>query len=653
MATTINKTFSPNDSKDVRYLNRDFSQMRDALISFTKTYYPQTYKDFSPSSPGMMFIQQAAYVGDVLGFYTDYMFKEGLLSTAQERKNIINLASYLGYKVKASRTSVGTIDIYQLCPAISDTLGNYTPDSTYLLQIGENSQFSSNNNTFFTLTQEVDFSINTVNSPLTQTVYSRNQDGTPQFFLLQKTGNVIGGQIYTKQVNIQGQTSNFSFSLDEDNVLEIIDMYDSDHNRWYEADYMAQELIPIAVNNNQQNSYSPYRDSVPYILEYISTSKKFVTSIDENNITTLTFGSGTNVVGDELVTLDSNLIGNGLRNISSINIPIDPSSFLNNDNYGTSPANTTLTVRYLVGGGLSSNCQVGEITNVISVNYGTSVGGLTPAQSDLMNTVKNSLKVSNSSPCVGGNGVETNDEIRMNATATFSGQNRTVTTSDYLARIYSLPPKFGSIAKAIVISNSSLNNNHTISTGTISSDNTVNISESLSRQFSTTNTNPFAINVYVLSYDANKNLIPTNPATIYNLMTYLKQYRILTDEINVIDGYVINIGVDVSISIYNGYNKQDVILDCLNAVTAFFNIDNWSFSQPINISVLQLAVASVMGVQSVSSINIYNKTITDGTYSPIEYNITSATKDNVIFPSIDPAVFQVKYPESDIKINIG
>jgi hypothetical protein len=136
-------------------------------------------------------------------------------------------------------------------------------------------------------------------------------------------------------------------------------------------------------------------------------------------------------------------------------------------------------------------------------------------------------------------------------------------------------------------------------------------------------------------------------------MTYLKQYRILTDEINVIDGYVINIGVDVSISIYNGYNKQDVILDCLNAVTAFFNIDNWSFSQPINISVLQLAVASVMGVQSVSSINIYNKTITDGTYSPIEYNIASATKDNVIFPSIDPAVFQVKYPESDIKINIG
>jgi hypothetical protein len=562
------------------------------------------------------------------------------------------LASYLGYKVKASRTSVGTIDIYQLCPPISDALGNYSPDPTYLLQIGENSQFSSNNNTFFTLTEEVDFSIDTVNSPLTQTVYSRNQDGTPQFFLLQKSGNVIGGQIYTKQVNVQGQTSNFSFTLGEDNVLEIIDMYDSDNNQWYEADYMAQELIPVAVNNNQQNSYSQYRDSVPYILEYISTSKKFVTSVDENNITTLTFGSGTNAVGDELVNLDSNLIGNGLRNISSINIPIDPSSFLNNDNYGISPANTTLTVRYLVGGGLSSNCQVGEITNVISVNYGTSIGGLTPAQSDLMNTVKNSLKVYNSSPCVGGNDVETNDEVRMNAAAAFGGQNRTITTSDYLSRIYALPPKFGSISKAIVISNSSLNNNYTISTGNISSDNIVNIPDSLSRQFSTTNTNPFAINVYVLSYDANKNLTPTNPATIYNLMTYLSQYRMLTDEINVIDGYIINIGVDVSISIFNGYNKQDVILDCLNAVTSFFNIDNWSFSQPINISVLQLAIASVVGVQSISSIDIYNKTIKDGLYSPVEYDISSATKDNIIYSSIDPAVWEVKYPTSDITISV-
>ena len=653
MENTTNKTFSPNDSKDVRYLNRDFSQLRESLISFTKTYYPNTYKDFSPSSPGMMFIELAAYVGDVLGFYTDYMFKEGLLSTAQERKNIINLAGYLGYKVKTSRTSIGVIDIYQLCPATNDAFGNYFPDPVYMLNIGENSQFSSNNNTFYTLTQEVDFSISSSISPLTQSIYSRNPDGTPQFFLLQKQGNISGGQIYTAQINVQGQVPNFSFALNETNVLGIVDIYDSDNNQWYEADYMAQELIPTPINNSQTNGYSEYRDSVPYILEYISTSRKFVTSVDANNITTLTFGPGLSAIGDELVTLDSNLIGNGLRNISSINIPIDPSTFLMNDNYGVSPANTTLTIRYLVGGGMISNSQVGEITTVVSVNYNTTTSGLTPDQVNLMNTVKNSLKVFNSSPCVGGMDAETNSEIQMNAAANFGSQNRGVTAADYLARIYSLPPKFGSVAKAIIVSNSNLNGNYTISTGNISSNNTVTISESLNRQFTTTNINPFAINAYILSYDANKNLTPTNPAIIYNLMTYLKQYKILTDEVNIIDGYIINIGVDVSISIYKGYNKQDVMLNCLTAVQSFFNIDNWSFSQPINLSVLQLAISSVTGVQAVSSINIYNKTVLNGTYSSIEYDIAAATKNNIIYPSVDPSCWEVKYPDTDIRINVS
>ena len=649
----INKSFLPTNTKDVRYLNRDFTQLRDSLISFTKTYFPNTYKDFSPSSPGMMFIEQAAYVGDVLGFYTDYMFKEGLITTAQERKNIIQLASFLGYKVKASRTSIGTLDVYQLCPSANDGSGNYFPDTRYMLQLLENSQFSSNNNSFFILTQELDFSLNTINSPRIDTVYSRNPDGTPQFFLLQKTGNIMGGKIFTKKVSIADPQPHYTLSLDESNVIEIIDIYDADNNRWYEVDYMAQELIPISTDNSITNQFEDFRDIVPYILNYISTSRKFVTSVDENNTTTLTFGSGINGVEDTLVNLDSNLIGDGLGNINSVNISVDPSSFLNNDNYGIAPSNTTLTVRYLVGGGLASNCQVGGIVNVVGINYNNSGDGLTPDQSNLLNTVKNSLKVYNSSPCIGGNDVETNDEIRMNASANFAAQNRVITPSDYLARIYSMSPKYGSIAKAIVIPNVNLNKNITISSGNITADNVPILSESLSRQFMSTNSNPFAINTYVLAYDSNKNLTPTNPATVYNLMTYLKQFKILTDEINIIDGYIINIGVDVSISIYNGYNKQDIMTSVLSSIQSFFNIDNWSFSQPINISQLQLTIANVEGVQSVSAINIYNKTVLDGQYSPIEYDIQSATKDNIIYPSVDPSCWEVKYPDADITVRVS
>ena len=649
---TLNKSFSPNTTRDIRYLNRDFSSIKNSLIQYSKTYFPNSYKDFSAGSPGMMFIDQASYVGDILSFYTDYIFKENILSTAQERKNIINLASYLGYKLVATKAAVGTLDMYQLCPSISDNMGNYTPDPMYMLYIGKNSQFSSNNSSYYILTQDVDFSLNTQSSPRIDTVYSRNTDGTPQFFLLQKSGNITSGQILTKQIIVSSPISNYTIRLDEPNVLQILDIYDSNNNRWYEVDYMAQELVPIQTSNNQNSSdFSVYRDTVPYILDYISTSRKFTVTVDETSATTLTFGNGISAIGDELVTLDSNLIGNGLTNINAVNIPINIYTILNNDNYGMAPSNTTLTIRYIVGGGLSSNSQVGSITNINGINYQSQNENLTPAQSTLFTTVKNSLKINNSTPCIGGEDAETNDTIKLKSIASFSGQNRAVTSGDYLARVYSLPPQFGYIAKAHIITDSNINNSITIQSGIISGSNII-IPAASDRRFITTNTNPFAINLYTLSYDANKNLTITNPATLYNLMTYLKQFKILTDEINIIDGYIINIGVDVSISAYNGYNTQTVMSDCLTAIQNFFNIDNWTFSQTININQLQLTISNVEGVQSVPIINIYNKTVLDGNYSSVEYNIQSATKNNIIYPSIDPSCWEIRYPNSDITISL-
>jgi len=649
--SNVNKSFNPTLTRDIRYLNRDFNSLKNALIAYSKNYFPNTYKDFTPAAPGTMFIEQAAYVGDVLSFYTDYIFKENILASAQERKNIIQLASYLGYKVQATKAALGTLDIYQLCPALSDSNGNYTPDPMYMLYIQENSQFSSNGGLYYILTQDIDFSLNTNNSPRIDTVYSRNQDGTPQFFLLQKTGNISSGQIYTKKIVVSSPIPNYTIQLGESNVLQILSVIDDNNNEWYEVDYMAQELIPIELNNNVATQFSDYRDTTPQILNYISTSRKFTVSVNENSITTLSFGNGTSQVSDELVNLDSNLIGNGLSNLNNINIPINTYTFLNNQNYGAAPYNTTLTIQYLVGGGINSNCQVGDITNIAGINYQTQYENLTPPQVDLLNTVKNSLKVYNSVPCTGGADSDTNDEIRMNAVASFSSQNRAVTSGDYLTRIYSLPAQFGYIAKAYVTSNSNINTPINIQQGIISGSNMF-LQTPLNRQFVTTNTNPFAINAYVLSYDSNKNLTTLNPATLFNLMTYLKQFKIMTDELNIIDGYIINIGVDISISLYGGYNKQEVLTNCLNAAQSFFNIDNWSFSQPINIGQLQLQIANVQGVQSIPNITITNKTITDGLYSAVAYDIQSATMNNIIYPSTDPSIFEVKYPNTDITVSI-
>ena len=655
MSSTTQKSFSPN-SKDIRYINRDFSQLRDALINFAKVYYPNTYKDFTPAAPGMMFIEQAAYVGDVLSYYTDYIFKETTLQSATERKNIIGLARYLGYKIKPSTAATGIVNLSQLCPATTDGSGNYSPDQNYMLTVKDNTQFSNNQGAYYILTSAVDFAVSSSVSPRSEQVYARNDDGTPQFFLLTKQGPVSSGQIISRTVIVGNPSPYFTIPLSEDNVLQVLDIVDSDNNKWYEVEYLAQGMVPIAVPNDAQyeGSLSQYKDSVPYILHYLKTSRKFVTTVNENNLTAIQFGSGVNGVDDELVTFDSDLIGVGMSNINEVNLPLDPSSFLKNESYGIAPQNTTLTVRYLIGGGLQSNCQADEVTSVVSAVFDNPTEGLLPEQASLLQTVENSLAVRNPSPCTGGADAETDDSIRLNAMANFAAQNRAVTQNDYLVRLYSLPAQFGAIAKAQVIADTSLQVGvNKILLGVVDHNNMAQVVDNSDnnyfRRIAYDNTNPFAINVYILTYNAQKQLMPTNQALVSNLITYLKQYRMITDGINIIDGYIINIGVDFTITVYKGFNKKDVLSNCISAVQDFFNIDQWNFSQPINLSQLQLQIAKVDGVQSVVSVDIYNLTALDGAYSPVQYDINAAIKNGIIYPSVDPSIFEVRYPDSDIK----
>jgi hypothetical protein len=161
--------------------------------------------------------------------------------------------------------------------------------------------------------------------------------------------------------------------------------------------------------------------------------------------------------------------------------------------------------------------------------------------------------------------------------------------------------------------------------------------------------NPFAINMYVLGYDQNKKLTNLNEAVKQNLKTYLGEYRLLTDAVNMIDGFIINIGVDFEIMVYSNYNKREVVTNCLTELQEYFNIDNWTFNKPINISEIELILANVEGVMSVPSVTISNLCGGDGNYSTNRYNISEATKGKIIYPSLDPSIFEVKYPNKDIK----
>jgi hypothetical protein len=206
-----------------------------------------------------------------------------------------------------------------------------------------------------------------------------------------------------------------------------------------------------------------------------------------------------------------------------------------------------------------------------------------------------------------------------------------------------MPSKFGSVAKATVISDNSLNSNSVVN-GMLTQDNMVKSDRIISGNLK----NPFSINLYLLAYDQNKNLVKPNEALLHNVRQYLSLYRMMTDGINLIEGYVINIGVEFKIVTYNNFNKKEVLVNCVNAVKEFFNTDLWSFSQPINLSQLELEIAKIEGVQSVAYLKLSNLTTKDGDYSPIEYNIDAATVNKIVYPSLDPCVFELKNPDVDI-----
>jgi hypothetical protein len=303
-------------------------------------------------------------------------------------------------------------------------------------------------------------------------------------------------------------------------------------------------------------------------------------------------------------------------------------------------------VRYITGGGIASNVNANTIKNVSNVEFFGDITQLNQLEQDLTALVRRSVRVNNPSPATGGRDAETNDEIRNNALASFSAQRRAVTQQDYVVRTYAMPAKYGSIAKAYAITDSQLDpaNNqggvNGVSANSLAPQNT-NITVPNSN-------NQFAVNLYVLCYDNNRRLTNANPAIRQNLASYLNQYRMLTDSVNILDGYVINVGVEFGIIAYKNYNKREVLANCLTLVQQYFDVNNVQFCQPINLSRLQLEIAKVDGVQSVTGLKIKNLTSRDGDYSKYEYDISAATVNNIVYPSLDPSVFEVRFPSKDI-----
>ena len=650
MATVLDKNFKPQ-SRDIRYLGRDFDQLKANLIEFSKHYYPKTYKDFNNASPGMMFIDMASYVGDVLSFYIDYQFKEGLINSAEERKNVLNLAKYLGYNTRPSRPSTTYLDLYQIIPSKRVENGSFEPDDRYALRLKSGLEALSSNRVSFITTEAVDFSLNSIMFPRVDEIFSRNSSGEPEFYLLKKSVKAYSGKTVTRSFNIQETTPNLRIELSEDNVIKIVSVKDADNNRWHQVEYLAQDLIQLPTENNQLNfeDFSNYKSTVPNIIKFLRTNRRFITEVDSENKTFLQFGTSTDSLDEEILVPNSELLGIGFSNISKYNLTLDPTSFIKSNSYGMSPFNTTLEIKYVIGGGVDSNTNVDDILILSKVEYDDTTEYL-PSELNLINTIKNSLRVNNPVPATGGSGPESVLEIKQNAISNFAAQDRVVTREDYISRVLNMPAEYGRISKVSVTSEADLHiNNIKPIQGLIDENSNILVDETNKdfRKINLDGVNPFGVNLYVLTYNENKNLTKANEALIYNMRNYLSKYRMISDRINIIDGFIINIGVDFTILTYSTYNKKEVLTECLNAVKQFFDIELWQFSQPINVGQLELELAKVEGVQAVSNLEILNL-VGDG-YSICEYDLKAATRNKIIYPPIDQTVFEIKNPDVDIK----
>ena len=604
-------------SQDIKYLNRDFPSFRQRLIEYTKTYFPNTYTDFSPTSPGMMVMEQSAYVGDVLSFYLDNQIQENFIQYAQQTNNLYELSYMFGYRPKTTSAAQTTIDIYQQLPAISIGGGDVAPDYSYALTVGENTTISANGLSFL-IQDKVDFSTSSSQDPTEVSIY-QIAGGVPQYYLLKKSRKAMSATIKSTTFSFSDPQQFATVNVNDSSIIKILDIIDSDGNVWYEVDHLGQEMVMDSIKNTNVNDPNSGKD-VPYLLRLKKVQRRFATRFLSQNTLQLQFGAGAPNNVDEEVIPNPNNVGLGLPfKQDKLTSAYSPTNFLYTGTYGISPSNTVLTVRYLVGGGVASNMPANTLTSISTSNTKFNQTNLNPTTS---NYIFASLASNNSTAASGGKGGDTTEEIRQNTLMLIASQNRSVTADDYLIRALSMPSDFGALSK-IFIEQPKLTDN----------------------QVSTIET----LNMHVLSQNSNGQLDYPSETLKENLRTYLSQYRMIGDNIEIRDAYIINIGVNFELITTPNSNNNEVLLSCINEIRNYFNLDRWQINQPIMIRDLYILLDKVKGVQTVKSIKIENKAGTSSGYSQHAYDIDGATQNQVIYPSLDPSIFELRYPDTDIK----
>ena len=604
-------------NRDINYINKDFSSIRNQLINYSQTYFPTTYTDFTPTSPGMMFMEQAAYVGDVLSFYLDNQIQENYLQYARQTNNLYDMAYMYGYKPRVTGLATVTVDLYQQVPAKLIN-GVAEPDYDYAVIINANTQITTTSGTpqTFIIEDSVNFTVSSSSNPTSVTV-AQITSGVPDYYLLRKSTTAYSGTIKSTDFSFGAPVEFATVSINAPNIANIIDVIDSDGNQYYEVDYLGQDLVFDGIRNTNVNDPNTYNDSdTPYLLQTKSVQNRFATRYLASNLLQLQFGAGSPATVTENVIPNPFNVGLGLPfGQDKLTTAYSPTNFIFTNTYGNTPSNTTLTVRYLSGGGVGSNILANSLTNVNNSTIQFLKGGLNVTTAQY---VFDSIASNNPYAANGGNNGDTIEDIRQNAISQFSTQMRNVTQDDYLVRALSMPSKFGTISKAFTQKPNADEANTTL-------------------------------DIYCLSQNEQSQLTIPSSTLKNNLKTYLNEYRMIGDTISIKNAFIINFAIDFEIITYPNYINNKVLSDCIVALRNYFKIDKWQINQPIITPDLFVLLDAIDGVQTVKQINFTNKTGTSQNYSEWAYDMNGANQNGTIFPSLDPSIFELKFPNSDIK----
>ena len=612
---------SNNVNRNINYLSRDFSDFRSKLITFSQTYFPNTYSDFSPSSPAMVFIEMASYVGDVLSFYLDNQVQENFVQYARQSNNIYELAYMFGYTPRTTGVSTVDLDFFQQLPAKVDSSGGYVPDYNYVVTIPEGTVVSGGGQDFI-IYDNIDFSISSSYDPTDISILTVDSFDNPEFYIMRKKRRAFSGNVRTETFTFTSPTEFATRTIEAENIIGILNIFDSNYNQYHEVDYLGQETIFKKIKNTNYNDPNLFQNSAaaPYILKVERVQRRFATRFLNENTLQLQFGSGIAEDSDEEIVPNQNNVGIGLPfGQDKITTAYSPQNFIFTNTYGIAPANTTLTVSYMVGGGVGSNVVARTLTTIDRSDIKFQNTNLS---SQLSNYIRGSVAVTNMDPATGGQDGDTLQEIRQNISANYSSQLRAVTLDDYIIRVLSMPPEYGVIAKAYIEK-----------------------PKLRDQQISTIET----LSLYVLSYNNNKKLTYCGSSLKNNIRTYINEYKMIGDSLEIRDAFIINIGIEFDIVVLPNYNSNEVLKKCLQTLKDYFKIDNWQINQPILYRDLFVLLDKVDGVQTVN--NVYCKNLVDPlglTYSEYGYDIPGATIDRVIYPPLDPSIFEIKDPDSDI-----